>query len=40
MTLSQGVISTVKSVYENIKKHETELRVTSKNFIGQSRLDS
>jgi len=40
MTLSQDVISTVKSVYENIKKQETELRVISKNFIGQSRLVS
>jgi hypothetical protein len=40
MTLSQDVNSTVKSVYENIKKQETELRVISKNFLDQSRLVS
>jgi len=40
MTLSQDVISTVRSVYENIKKQETELRVISKNFIGHSRMVS
>jgi hypothetical protein len=40
MTLSQDVISTVKSGYENIKNQETELRVISKNFIGLSRLVS
>jgi hypothetical protein len=40
MTLSQDVISTVRSIYENIKKQETELRVISKNFIGRSRIAS
>jgi hypothetical protein len=35
-----GCSQQVKSVYENIKKQETELRVINKIFLDQSRLVS